>query len=226
MPVIEEMPNLKAPRFGGYCLFDIETGPLPDEELNKVKPAFEAPANYKDPEKIKTYIQEAEVKWKEQAALSAVTGRVLCIGTKTGSSLFILENDDEGVMLEDFWSAWIDHRKAMFYVGFCCKRFDLPFLVRRSWALGVRVPADVRNMRYWSDRVVDLSEIWSLGNYQDTISLKNVSRFLGIGDKTLEGGEFYRLWQSNREQALAYVANDLMLTEKLAVKLGVMPEAA
>ncbi len=229
MPVMDESPmtKLHIPRFGGYAVFDIETGPLPDEELARVKPTFEAPSNYKDPEKIRAHIEQAEARWKEQAALDAVTGRVLCIGTRLKGKTWILEdNDSEDVLIDTFWQMWRDHSKALMYVGFCCKRFDLPFLIRRSWALGVSVPSDVRDGRYWSDRVIDLAEIWQMGNPGDTISLSNLCKFLGIGEKTLDGKEFFKLWTENREQALAYVEHDLDLTERLAQVLGVLPVKA
>jgi hypothetical protein len=36
-------------------------------------------------------------------------------------------------------------------VGFNINAFDLPFLFRRSWALGIAVPFGLRKGRYWSN---------------------------------------------------------------------------
>ena len=41
-------------------IFDIETGPRSRAELAECVPTFEAPANWKDPEKIRAYVAEKE----------------------------------------------------------------------------------------------------------------------------------------------------------------------
>lgn len=68
--------------------FDIETGPLPENELAALMPPFDPSevktGNIKDPEKIAAKIAEAEVNHKrdfiEKAALDPLTGRVVAIG--------------------------------------------------------------------------------------------------------------------------------------------------
>jgi hypothetical protein len=57
--------------------------------------------------------------------------------------------------------------------------------------------------------------------------LSNVCRLLGIGSKPegVDGGDFARLWAGNeesRQQAIAYLENDLELTAKLAQRMGVI----
>jgi hypothetical protein len=61
-------------------IFDIETGPRSRAELAECVPTFEAPSNWKDPEKIRAHVAEKEAEWFQSAALSALTGRVLAIG--------------------------------------------------------------------------------------------------------------------------------------------------
>src|SRR5688572_8585619 len=99
--------------------FDIETAPLPDEQIAPFVPEFSAPSNYKDPEKIKAYIEGEKVKWLEQAALSPLTGRVVAIGILALGELVLASTTnavspdfkhddlavypDESLLLMQFW---------------------------------------------------------------------------------------------------------------------------
>ena len=122
--------------------FDIETGLSPDAA--EFAPEFEAPANYKDPVKIAAYKAEKLTEWVEQAALSAVTGRVLAIGLRENGKTTIICEDDEAAMLRDFWAFVApDGRIRAPLVGFKSNRFDVPFLVRRSWRNRVPVPGGI-----------------------------------------------------------------------------------
>ena len=200
-------------------VFDIETGPAPDSELALVKPKFKGPSNYKDPTKIAEAIASAEADWKEKAALSAVTGRVLCIGILAGTTFEFLHGD-ETKLLGAFWEAWRDQGRV--WVGWSCKSFDFPFLIRRSWALKVPVPADVFQGRYFDTRLVDLMDIWNCGNREQRESLDTVCKMLGLGAKNGSGADFARLWIEDNDAAMDYLRNDLRLTAALADRIGIL----
>jgi hypothetical protein len=122
-----------------------------------------------------------------------------------------------------FWTI-IQHHDAINerLVGFACCSFDLPFLVRRSWALGVPVPATItRPSGRWNDHIVDLLDVWRLNNRDQTISLDGLARFLGVGSKSGKGADFAQLLASDRDAALAYLRHDLKLTAACAAKMGV-----
>lgn len=204
-------------------VFDIETGPLPDIILDALVPEFEPAANLKDPEKIAADIAKKKVRFKEQAALSPLTGRVLAVGFQPdfGDPPLILCDDDESKLLASVWDHFRTaggNRRPMF-VGFNIHGFDLPFLVKRSWVNGVPVPPNVRQGRYWADWFIDLREVWQLGDRQAEGSLDTICRALGLGEKNGSGADFARLWQENRDEAVKYLLNDLDLTAKLAAKL-------
>lgn len=204
------------------AVFDIETGPRPDEELASMMPEFEAPKNYKDAEKIKAYIDGERKDWLEKAALSPVTGRVLAIGVRTpaGNEIFA---DDEKTALIAFWTRMTDLiRGGAQMVGFNIFRFDLPFLMRRSWSHGVQVPTGIVDARGYYNRAhfTDLYEVWQCGDKSASISLDALSKFLGVGAKNGEGAHFAKLWATERKLALAYLENDLLLTENVARRLG------
>lgn len=199
------------------AVFDVETRSANPDVLEVFKPEFTAPGNLKDPEKIRVAIAEKEREWRESAALSALTGEIVVIGWLCGGETkFITGMDSEKALLEDFWHLVKDHiRSGGRIVGFNCHSFDWPYAIRRSFAHRVHVPMDVRQGRYFSDALVDIMDSWTCGSRdpRDRISLDNLSKFLGVGKKNGEGKEFGHLWETDREKALAYLANDLQLTK-------------
>jgi len=204
-------------------IFDIETGPLPDIKLDALMPEFEPAANLKDPDKIAADIAKKKAKFKEDAALSPLTGRVLAVGFQPdfGDPPLILCDDDEAKLLDSVWRHFrtAGGTRRPTFVGFNILGFDLPFLVKRSWVNGVEIPPNVRQGRYWSDWFVDLREIWQLGDRQAAGSLDAICRALGLGEKNGSGADFARLWKEDREQAVKYLLNDLDLTARLAARL-------
>lgn len=203
--------------------FDIETAPLPDTELQPFMPTEWALGNIKDPDKIRAAIESKKAAWKSDAALSAMTGRVLVIGLLIESQfIFIGGPATEATMLHEFWSAVEDGQDIHRLIGFNCCSFDLPFLIQRSWKFGVPVPRAIRRGRYWSDNIVDLRDIWQCGDRQAHGSLDTISKHLGTGAKTGSGADFHLLWSTDQAKAIEYLKNDLLLTSKMASKLGVL----
>ncbi len=122
---------------------------------------------------------------------------------------------DEVVHLEWFWAMYEQHQLQSF-CGFNIFNFDLPFLIRRSWKLGVKIPTGVREGRYWGRFFIDLMDVWTLGNREQRASLDAVSKHLGLGGKTGNGADFAKLYATDQAAALAYLKNDLELTAKVA----------
>jgi len=218
--------------------FDIETGSLPEAELASMVPAFD-PAevktgNLKDPEKVAAKIAEAEANHRreffERAALDPLTGRVVAIGLLVNAEcgmrnaeFRIIGHEDEAATLREFWEVCRGEMgRINEMIGFNSRAFDLPFLIRRSFKHRVPVPFGIRRGRYWGDEMVDLRELWQLGDRQARGSLDTVARHLGVGQKNGDGAAFAALWQSDREKALAYLKNDLELTARVAEALGVL----
>ena len=240
-------------------VFDIETGPLPQDILAglfepyvpmEFDPSSVKYGNTKDEGKRAAKLEEVRGKHletelakafaKEQeffgkAALNADTGQVLAIGYywPGEDDEMIVGNDltDEAGLLINFWSIAteaVKGRAAM--VGHNITGFDLPFMVRRSWLLGVNVPAAVfggsggpalsLNTRYFSDSFIDTQRRWQLST-GDYISLDRLSRAMGVGRKTGDGADFARLWAADRAAAVEYLRNDLRLTWSVARRMGV-----
>jgi hypothetical protein len=210
--------------------FDIETGPRPESEIASMMPEFSAPSNYKDAAKIADAIEKQKAAWIEKAALCATTGKVLAIGVRANGASHIFASGDEADDLRVWWAfAEQCARDGDVLVGFYIAGFDVPFLVRRSWALGVPVPLGVFSGRYLNHHVfLDLAEEWQCGDRTEKISLKRLAEFLGVGTKDANGGAaFAEKWKTDRAAAIAYLENDLLLTEAVANKiLGPWPPVA
>ena len=220
-------------------VFDLETGPLAESELSALLPPFD-PAevktgNLKDPAKIAEKIAEAEANHRrdffDKAALDPLTGRVIAIGMVLADGhqdydegeFVIIGHDDEARTLTEFWELVRgDMGRINPLIGFNIGNFDLPFLIRRSWKHRIAVPFGIRRGRYWSDQVVDLRDAWQLGDRQARGSLDSIAKHLGVGAKNGDGKAFAELWQTNRQQAEAYLRNDIELTAKIADVLGVV----
>jgi len=169
----------------------------------------------------------------ERAPLSPITGRVLAIGlwdstNELEPTLVWIDGKQGGEMavLNAFWMAFRDCVATdTRLVGHNIFGFDLPFLVRRSWLLGVRVPDEVIVAGRPHRLFVDTMRVWACSNYQDRISLDRLAAFLGSTRKNGDGADFHRLFfgtEEERQQALDYLKNDLRMTSEVAERMGVL----
>ena len=241
-------------------IFDIETGPLSQEQvlaLSPPPPDLPHPGEFaaesvklgqmKDPAKIEAKIAEARAKheaavaayeenkakaladWQESAmrsaALSAFTGQVLAIGYRRDSGQVAIQISNEPELLQAFWNLYQRSRaQSIRLVGHCIFQFDLPFIVRRSWLLGVDVPPTVFDGRFFDNRVfTDTAKHWLLGQYGgEKFSLDLLDKFFGGSGKNGNGAEFAKLLASDPEAAKAYLANDLEMNYRIAKRMGVV----
>ncbi len=199
---------------------DIETGPLPDSFLDMVMPEFEAPGNYKNPEAIAKNIEEQKTKWKDRAALSPLTGKVLCIGVLMAGEFQYFDGEgDEAKMLND-WRDFVDFNYQINMVGFNIFNFDLPFLVKRAWCKNVKPCLWTGFQAYRQHRFVDLMTLWQMGERNEHTSLNTIAKFLGIGEKSGSGKDFAGLWNTDKAAALAYLKHDLELTRDVGQRMS------
>ena len=253
--------GVQASQGSGYAVFDIETGPMPWAAISPFydAPASLAPfdesavryGNTTDPAKRAVKLAEAREKhsamiaseqtdreahkqeFLDNAAKSALTGRVLAIGVsdsdgKGGNTYILADNDDnESILLINWWervSHWLANRVPV--VGHCSNTFDWPFLIRRSRFLNLDVPREVMQGRFLNPLFRDTNDVWHFGR-QGFIKLDTLAKFSGVGGKPDDctGATFAKLWSGTAEEratAVAYLRNDIAMTVAVAKKLAVI----
>ena len=207
-------------------IIDIETEGLPIEQIDHLAPTFTAPANYKDADKIAANIAEQRIDWVKRAALSPLTGKIVAIGYKVPNRQEVLHVANEIELLKEFWRDYDEHaRKQGQMIGHNILGFDIPFIIRRSWANKIRVPATVQNGRYLNDRrFIDTMTAFQCGNRTEKFhSLDTVAKFMGFAGKTEKSGEFFaEILATDPKRALAYLAADLQAVEDIAERMGLL----
>jgi len=237
--VLSRTPDFKQPEPPGE--FDpstVKLGNLKDEAKIAAKIETEREkhgrlvANYE--KDVATAKDSHESEAMEKAALSPITGEVLAIGYKSekGTVMRISGRDglDEADLISEFWARYQTCiAPARKLVGHNIFGFDLPFLINRSWVLDVTVPVGVIDRdRFWNERIfIDTMKRWALGRYGDWVKLDTLSQLFGGTGKPegVTGAMFADLIKGSEEEqktAVEYLFNDLEMTWKVAVAMGVM----
>jgi predicted PolB exonuclease-like 3'-5' exonuclease len=204
-------------------VFDIETAPLPDAA--DYLEAIEVPANYKDPEKIATYVAECHAEQLKRCSLDVGLCRIVAIGMwrdrESAPEILTAADMDEPAMLARFWTN-ADRRQL---VGFNCITFDLPVLLRRSLYLGVRAPS-IQVDRFRHPTVTDLLQVLSHHGALRLRSLNFYCRRFGFAvTDTLTGADIAAAVANGRWSEIeTHVRADVQKTALLAAK--VRPEGA
>ena len=196
------------------------------EKLEQAK-ANHAEDCLKAGEKYEAAKIDYEKKVVENAALDARHGRILAIGFQNEESFWCESGGDENneaKILREFWSSFdvalVTKAKV---VGHNIFGFDLPFIIQRSWINGiVPSPGVLDKGKWWSDVLVDTMARWQAGNHRSQFcSLDSLARVLRVGAKNGDGKYFHQMWAEDRTKAIEYLRNDLDMTYRVALKLGV-----
>ena len=132
--------------------------------------------------------------------------------------------DPEAALID---AAWLDMTGDLAdrpWIGYNTTRFDIPFLIRRSWILDVPVPPILTDKGYPIDQFQDLRKVWQLGDNQETHGgLEGLCRAFGLPGKTGKGSEFAALWEADKKAALAYHEGDLRAMWPLVQRMLPLP---
>jgi hypothetical protein len=195
--------------------FDIET--IANPEAVALLPEPSAPTNYKDADKILQYISEKKADQITQAPLDADLGKIISISLQSGIDSQIevhlagdLETRTERDLIRWFWTSFAraDGRSC----GYNILGFDLPYLLRRSFALGIQVPIQPQMSKYRIDPTIDLMAI--LYNWGPAKGLKWVCKRYGIINPLpdLDGSKVATM---DTEILRKYAGNDVYLVVEL-----------
>lgn len=230
--------------------------PFPDfQPLGEFDPSQVKLGNLKDEGKIQEKIQAAQEKHEADAAaalakwesdrqeyeenlitrspLDPMVGVVLAIGIlKDDGTTMILGDQDEPeeMILASFWE-WIGEMIQMGcpFISWNGDGFDLPFLLKRSWLLGVDpFPGILDDSgRYWHRLHIDLMKKWGCGKFgRDAwAALDTVAQAFGFKGKAKDevtGENFHHHWAQGgkpRQKAVEYLKADLVATRQLAERI-------
>jgi predicted PolB exonuclease-like 3'-5' exonuclease len=178
-----------------------------------------APANYKDPEKIAAYMDEARAAQIAKCALDPDLARIVALGVANENGIAVSVNrdeDEERAILGTFWAA---HDGAT-YITFNGHGYDLPMLMRRSLYLGVGYPA-INIDRYRSPHI-DLMQRLTFNGVLKPHSLKFYCKRFGIPvDDAISGADIPALVKAGEwDKVRAHCESDVRLTYALAARLG------
>jgi hypothetical protein len=235
-------PSLQQSQFTESFAFDIETMGLPSrvKEFGKPYPDFVEPkmGNLKDPVKKQVFYEDKFQEWKDgeanwwsnqvdRAALDPVVGRVVAIGYKfpysdkekviiDGLTEMGSHDLEEMQIIRNFWDRFTETAFSYGHIiGHNIEGFDLPFLMKRSWLLGVPVSPVVMSGRYFHKNVVDTMKVWCCHAFKETISLDKLAKLLNVGQKmdNYHALQFATDWLGgDKDTAEFYLRNDLDLT--------------
>lgn len=190
---------------------DIETIANPD--MVQYLPEPEAPGNYKDANKIASYIAEAKEKATETMALDPDFCKIKAIGFGFGFEKRISKIADEKELLEMFW----DYAVQYFYLcNFNLIGFDLPVILRRSLMLKVKPSRLFQVKKYSTEQLIDFQDIINHGKpCPKGKGLKNICKWFGIHNPLPDlNGSMVK--DMDDETLLKYNLNDIYLTQELA----------
>ena len=172
----------------------------------------------------------------DRAPLSPMTGRVLAIGIgfANGNNHYLALNEandvNESGLLEEFWrDFYYPSIKASFnLIGHNIHDFDVPFLIRRSWLLGIDIPENILRGRYLNDAFIDTMARWNCGSRSSGyVKLDTLGQALGVGGKLegVNGADFHRLYfgsANDRIKAMDYLEADVNVTRNVARRMGLI----
>ena len=207
-------------------ILDIETAPLENVEIMRFAPEFKADSRLKDPGKIAEDLKSKQEKFISTAALNPLVAKICAVGlldvdapADVTTSEAITYGEDEQALLKVI-ASMLDGGDVRL-ITFNGTAFDLPFICRRGLLYGINLfdyffrPDG--GIKIADSLHIDLAAKWDCRR-KDYVSLRDLARFLGVGDKPADGPLFHEQIKTNVRGALAYLMNDLQLTKSIAKK--------
>jgi len=210
---------------------DIETCAAPLDQLQKFMPKDdEWPlGNATKPETVARIIEEKKAEWIDRAALSAITGQVVAFAMAVDDGeVLVYHSEPEEVLIHRAVSVLRVQRDQGPAYGWNSSGFDLPFLCQRAARYNLKpagfssLTTQFRGRFYWHESFIDAKQVWSMysSDHRDT-SLAKVAMALGVGEKTGNGKDFADLLKTDRDRAIEYAKNDVVLLRKIVAAMGI-----
>lgn len=196
-----------------FCYYDIETYEADTAADIIGTKEFTAPANYKDPAKIESYINEQKAKAMLRAALHWTTGKVVAICAIRGDGIFKMAGDNEKEILTDF-DIFLSGDPDTTLVGKSNHKFDDGYLIGRYLVNNIDLP------RALCRDTKDINRIFGWGNnHPQQAKLNSYAIALGIGTKSADGSDVAGMVERNEWDEIAdYCLQDVKLTKAIGTR--------
>ena len=213
----------------GIIVLDIEVLKQdPEPFMVKDQSEIRAPANYKDPDKIAAYIEQAAASQvddlRNKSSLEPLLGGTvfavgIAVNTDAPKALLAPTGDEAGereVLAK--LQAGLKAHEGKLLVTWNGARYDLEFLRKRALRHGLYELA--RRCYFdkpWARGHIDLFPVWQGNNREAVGKLHQVCSFLGIeSDDKVAGGQISDLYLAGMVDAVRdHVLEDVRLTREL-----------
>lgn len=171
-----------------------------------------------------------------KAGLQAEFGRIVCIslgvikivnGTPTAQIVSYYGDDEKDIITKTFKVMNAMAKLGAKLIGHNVKRFDVPYLCKRAFILGIDVPVilQVWDKKPWETSIVDTSELWSFGAWQEGFtSLDLLTAVLEIPSPKddIKGNEVHSTFydRMDAERIRTYCQKDVLSLIHILMKLS------
>ena len=225
-----------------FLFFDIETAGI-EADFSTLSPRLQEQwqhrAEFLRNQLVQKYPDNAGKEtaelFAEKAALQAEFGRIVCISfgkikfnedLEPVAQLVSYTGTEEEILTNSFKLISGLTKQGVKLVGHNIKRFDIPFLCKRAFINRIEVPTalQVWDRKPWEIPVVDTSELWSFGAWQEGFtSLDLLSAVLGLPSPKdeMKGSEVHNeFYSGNIIEIQKYCQKDVVSLIKIILSLS------
>lgn len=220
-----------------FIYLDAET--IPDGEMEDFELYKDPPKNFKDPEKIKAWMEEQKEEQFLRQSVDTNRAKLLTIGAAVNDGqpqVFVdLGTYNELTMLKDFELFLKNERETkitegvnedrytfndLIFVGHNIKKFDLQILFVKAVKYNLPLLGELAHqsrMRYNNQKSYDIMEIWGGADSNNYVSLDTVANTMGIqGKKGMDGSMVYPKFKEGKiDEIIQYQKDDVILTREV-----------
>lgn len=217
-----------------FIYLDAET--IPDGDIEDFELYKEPPKNYKDPDKIKAWMEEQKEEQYLKQAVDTNRAKFLTIGVAVNDDapkVFVdLAAYDELTILTEFEAFLKNERETkitegvnedrytfndLVFVGHNIKKFDLQILFVKSIKYNLPLLGELvhpARLRFNNGKSYDIMEVWGGADTQNYVSLDTVANTIGIqGKKGMDGSMVYPKFKEGKiDEIIEYQKDDVILT--------------
>lgn len=228
--------------FKNYLFIDIETASQFQEYTELDDRSNEVWAkkaqNMRDYEPGMSDLSDAEL-YKKAGSWSAESGKIICIsigqvqfnadGIPYKAKIKSFYGEDESTLLNDFnrtASAVFSANPSVQFVGHNIKKFDMPWIVKRSLVNKLKVPYQFhfQKQKPWENCLLDTYDIWKFGGMKSA-GLDTICTILEIPSPKVEmqnheTSDYF--WAGHVEKIKSYCEDDVRATMNVLLRISGM----